>query len=212
MARFSRFVGAHARSVRTLCEPNKTLQKLMREAHRSFRATRQKRQKIDPRVRSKPLGAPLALERLTGKILERLRGGPGTLLDGSWPLLARLGRPKIGFGAAFGRPKAVPSASGRVPETALGAQNGPRSIFLRFWLNLGWMVVDFRKIFRRFSFEPRATKAQEQNLKKGSRDPQRTSWLLCCAVAFYCSYVFPNDVRTMHVQPCCVAYPQAHLV
>ena len=116
----------------------------MREAHRSFRATRQKRQKIDPRARSKPLGAPLALERLTGKVLERLRGGPGTLLDGSWPLLARLGRPKIGFGAAFGHPKAIPSASGHVPETALGTQNGPRSIFRRFGVDFHRFFVDFR--------------------------------------------------------------------
>ena len=165
----------------------------MREAHRSFRATRQKRQKIDPRARSKPLGAPLALERLTGKVLERLRGGPGTLLDGSWPLLARLGRPKIGFGAAFGHPKAIPSASGHVPETALGTQNGPRSIFRRFGFDLGWIFIDFRSIFRRFSLEPRATKAQKQNLKKESRDPQRTSWLLYCAVASSCSHVFRND-------------------
>ena len=155
----------------------------MREAHRSFRATRQKRQKIDARARSKPLGAPLALERLTGKILERLRGGPGTLLDGSWPLLARLGRPKIGFGAAFGCPKAIPSASGRVPEIALGAQNGPRSIFRRFGVDLGWIFIDFRSIFRRFSLELPATKAQNQNLKKESRDRHDTSWRLRCAVA-----------------------------
>ena len=70
-------------------------------------------------------------------------GCPARLLDGSWPLLARPGRPKIGFGPAFGRPKAVPSASGRVPETALGAQNGPRSIFRRFWVDLGWIIVGF---------------------------------------------------------------------
>ena len=138
----------------------------MREAHQSLRETRQERPKIDPKARSKPLGAPLALERLTGKILERLRGGPGTLLDGSWPLLARLGRPKIGFGAAFGHPKAIPSASGRIPETALGTQNGPRSIFRRFGVDLGWIFVDFRTIVRRFSLEPCATKAKKRNLKK----------------------------------------------
>ena len=64
--------------------------------------------------------------------LERLRGSPGTLLDGSWPLLARPGCPKIGLEAAFGCPMAVPSASGRVPETASGSQNASRSIFRRF--------------------------------------------------------------------------------
>ena len=184
----------------------------MREAHRSFRATRQKRPKIDPRARSKPFSAALALGRLTGRVLERLRGGPGTLWDGSWPLLARPGRPKIGFGAAFGCPKAVPSASGRVPEMALGARSGPRSIFRRSGVDFAWIFVDFRTIFRGFSVEPRATKAQKRNLKKESRDPQRTSWLLRCAVASYCSHVFRNDFRTLHVQPFFVAYPQAHLV
>ena len=97
----------------------------MREAHRSFIVTRQKRPEIDPRVCSKPLHAALALGRLTGSVLERLLGGPGTLLDGSWPLLALPGRPKIGFGSAFRCPKSVPNASGRIPETALCAQTGP---------------------------------------------------------------------------------------
>ena len=75
-------------------------------------------------------------------------GGPGKLLDISWPFLARPRRPKIGFGAAFGRSKTVPSASGRVPDTALGAQSGSRPIFRRFWVGLGWIFVDFRTIFR----------------------------------------------------------------
>ena len=59
------------------------------------------------------------------RLLERLWGAPGTLMDASWSLLARPGRPLIGLGAALWRPKTVPSASGRVPEMALGAQTGP---------------------------------------------------------------------------------------
>ena len=78
------------------------------------------------------------------ELSERLWAALGTLLDGFWPFLASRGRPKIGLGAAFGCPKAVPSASGRVPATALGAQNGPRSIFHRFGVHLGWIFVDFR--------------------------------------------------------------------
>ena len=78
------------------------------------------------------------------ELSERLWAALGTLLDGFWPFLASRGRPKIGLGAAFGCPKAVPSASGRVPATALGAQNGPRSIFHRFGIHLGWIFVDFR--------------------------------------------------------------------
>ena len=144
--------------------------------------------------------------------LRAFSGGPGKLLDIPWPFLARPRRPKIGFGAAFGRPRAVPSASGRVPEAALGTQNVPRSIFRRFGADFGWIFVDFRMIFCRFLFEPRATKARKQSLKKKSRDPHRTSWLLRFAVASYCSHVFRNDLRTLRVQSFFVASPQAHLV
>ena len=97
------------------------------------------------------LDAPNALGHCSGAVRERLRGGPGTLLDVSWPLLARPGRLKIGLWAAFGRPQTVPSASGRVPETVLSAQNGPRSIFHKFWFDLARFFVDFGPIFRRFS-------------------------------------------------------------
>ncbi len=103
--------------------------------------------------------------------------------------------------AAFRRPKAVPSASGRVPETAWALETAQDQFFRRFWIGLGWIFVEFWTSFRRFTLEPRATKAQKQNLKKESRDPQRTSWLLRCAVASYCSHVFRNYFRTLRVQP-----------
>ena len=146
------------------------------------------------------------------RLLERLWGALATLLDSSWSLLVRRGRPKISFGAAFWRPKAVPSASGRVPEAAPGAQNGSRWVFRRSGVDLGWIFVHVRMICCRFSFEPHATKARKQHLKEESRDPQRTSWLLRRAVALYCSHFFRNDFRTLHVQPFFVANPQAHLV
>ena len=96
------------------------------------------------------LDALNALGHCSGAVRERLRDGPRTLLDVSWPLLARPGRLKIGLWAAFGRPQAVPSASGCVPETALSAQNGPRSTFRRFLVDLARIFEDFRSIFRRF--------------------------------------------------------------
>ena len=74
-------------------------------------------------------------------------GGSGKLLDGSWPLLARSGRPKIGLGAAFGPPAPVPSASGRLPEAALGARNGPRSICRRFLVDLRRFSSMFDRFF-----------------------------------------------------------------
>ena len=118
-------------------------------------------------------------------------------------------------GAAEALPRRARSGPGRSLSAfaSLNALRGPReSLFRRFGVGLGWIFVEFWTIFRRFSLEPRATKAQKQNLKKESCDPQRTSWLLRCAVASYCSHVFRNDFRTLHVQPFFVAYPQAHLV
>ena len=109
--RFSSFFVAPARSVLTSCEVYKTLAGATFFTHRSFRATTQKHRKIVLRARSTVLDAPNALGHRSGAVRERLGSVPGTFLDGSWPLLARPGRPKIGLGAIFGRPRAVPSAS-----------------------------------------------------------------------------------------------------
>jgi len=89
---------------------------------------------------------PLEITFRLGSVLERLRDGPGTLLDGPWPLLARLGRPKIGLEAAFGCPKAVPSASGHVPKMAWGSETAQD----RFFVYLGSISDGFSSIFERF--------------------------------------------------------------
>ena len=133
-------------------------------------------------------------------------------MAGSQVLLARPGRSKISPAAFFWRSGSVPRASRCVSETALGAQNCPRSILHRFFMDFACMFMDFRKIFRRISLEPPVTKAQNRNLKKESRDPHRASWLLRGAVASYCSHAFRNDFWAVHFQPFSIAYPQAHLV
>ena len=149
--RFSRFFVAPARSVLTSCEVYKTLAGATFFTHRSLRARTPKQRKIVLRACSTVLDAPNALGHRSGAVRERLRSGPRTLLDVSWPLLARPGSLKIGLWVAFGRPQAVPSASRRVPETALSAQNRPRAIFRRFLDDLARFFVDFRSIFRRIS-------------------------------------------------------------
>ena len=102
----------------------------------------------------------------SGTVRKRLGRGPGTLLDVSRPSVARPGRPKIGLGASFGLLQAVPSASGRVPDTAVGAQDGPRLIFRRFLAERAWIFIDFRSIFRRFSLELPATKPESEAQKR----------------------------------------------
>ena len=177
-------VGAHiARGLRNIAWAHKFQAS-------SFRTTRQKQRKIVPRSCSTALGALSALRDRSKVVRERPKTGPRRLLTGSHALLARPGRPKIDPGAFFWRPGPVPSASRRVPKTASSAQNLPRSILHRFFVDCGSIFVDFRKIFRCISLERLATKAQNRNLKKESRDPHRASWLLRGAIFSYCSHVF----------------------
>ena len=108
------------------------------------------------------LDAPNALGHCSGAISERPRDGSASLLTVSCSLPARPGRPKIGLGAACGRLRAVPSVSGRVPSasrrvpgTALGTQNGPGSIFRRFLVDFPTIVDDLRPILHQI-FDSRA--------------------------------------------------------
>ena len=123
--------------------------------------------------------------------------GPEIFLDDSTALLACPGRPKIGLGAPFGRSKAVLSASGCVSETALVAQDDPRSIFRRYGLDLRRFSCDFSSIFARAACDEAI---DSRSLASSRRGPRR--W----------SNVSRNDCRALHVQPNVVAYPHAHLV
>ena len=67
---FSTHFAVRACSMLTSSEPYQTLARALFLAHQSFRAARQKRRKIDPKARSTALGAPQALGRLTGRLLE----------------------------------------------------------------------------------------------------------------------------------------------
>ena len=87
--------------------------------------------------------APNMLSPGSGTVRKHLGRGPGTLLDVSRPSVARPGRPKISLGASFGLLQAVPSASGRIPDTAVGALDGLRLIFRRFLDERAWIFIDF---------------------------------------------------------------------
>ena len=79
----------------------------------------------------------------SGACLGRLEG----ILGRYWPLLGRPGRSQIGLGATLGRPKAIPSASRRVPETAVGAQTGPGLNFRRCLVDLGFILWTVERFF-----------------------------------------------------------------
>ena len=128
------------------CKPTKHCKKLMREALRSFHATTQKRRKIVSRACSIMLGAPNVLGRHSRVVQDCLGTDLRRLLDDSRVFLVRPGHPKIGPGAIFWRPAPFPSASRRVPETALSAQNRPRPNFQRFFIDLDRFFIDLQSI------------------------------------------------------------------
>ena len=97
------------------------------------------------------LVASHTLRHRSGRARERLGTVPGSLLDVSRPLLASPGRPKIALEPVLARPSRVPNAPRRVPEPGLDAQNRPRSIFQRFFIDLARFFGDFRSTFGRFS-------------------------------------------------------------
>ena len=102
--------------------------------------------------------------------MERVRGAPASLLGNSWPLLARPERPQIGFGASFGRPKAVPSASGRVPDrSGHGRTKRPKIDFSLIWgVALGWILWIFERFFVDFR-SSRVRRRHESRISKRSR-------------------------------------------
>ena len=106
------------------------------------------------------------------------------------------------------RPKRVPARSRNGFERQKPPKINFASIFRRFGLRFRRYSKDFSSNF----FELPATKAQNRNLKKESRDPHFASWFWRGAVASYCLHVFRNDFRTLHAQPYLGACPQAHLV
>ena len=112
------------------------------------------------------------------------------------------------FWASRTRPKRVPARSRNGFERQKPPKINFASIFRRFGLRFRRYSKDFSSNF----FELPATKAQNRNLKKESRDPHFASWFWRGAVASYCLHVFRNDFRTLHAQPYLGACPQAHLV
>ena len=156
---------------------------------------KQKRQKIAPQAHSTVFFAPNMLSPGSGTVRKRLGRVPGTLLDVSRPSVARPGRPKIGLGASFGLLQIVPSAFGRVPDTAVGAQDGPRLIFRQFLDERAWIFIDFDRFFGGFRSSC-LRRNQNRKLKKESCDPCCPTWLLRCAFASYCSCIFGNAIRT----------------
>ena len=140
MPRIPTFSAACTRSLLILFEPNKTLYRLVREAHQSFRTTRRKRPKINRKTRSKPLGAPQAFGRPTGEVLDVFgvaRAGFWTAPGRSW--LAR-GRLWDGIWVSKSRPDRVRTR----PRNGLGR---PTRIKFNFSLIFGWIWDGFSSIF-----------------------------------------------------------------
>ena len=99
--------------------------------------------------------SPKASWSVSGAARERFWTAP----EHSWPAW---GVPRSALGHHVGVQKtsrARPDASPKRPWAPKPAQD-------QFFFDLGWIFVDFRKIFRRFSLAPRATKAQNRISKR----------------------------------------------
>ena len=117
--------------------------------------------------RSVPQSGLVSDPGCSGDASEAFLGRLEGILGRYWPLLGRPRRSQICLGATLGRPKAVPSASGRVPEKAWGAQTGPRSLFRRFWIDLGYIFVDFRMTFLSIFAEAACDEDTESESQEG---------------------------------------------
>ena len=162
------------------------------------------RPKFDPQALLSAFGDANGVANVLGAVPEALGTSMGCLGDAFGRLLAALGSPRVAQDRLWGAIGACKSCPERVwtrPRSGPGRSKRPKLDFSSIRGRSDWIFIDFRPIFHRFSSEPRASKTRKQNLKKKSRDPQRTSWLLRCAVASCCSHIFRNDFRTLRVQP-----------
>ena len=144
----------------------------------------------------------------SGSVLGPARGSFWPVPKRFWPSRTPEDRSWGLFWASRTRPKRVLARSRNGFERPKPPKINFASIFRRFGLRFRRYSKDFSSNF----FELPATKAQNRNLKKESRDPHFASWFWRGAVASYCLHVFRNDFRTLHAQPYLGACPQAHLV
>ena len=103
--------------------------------------------------------APNALGHCSGAVRERLRAGPGTLLNASWPLLARPGRPKTALGQHLG----VRKTSRAHPDTCPKRPWAPKTAKDRCFIDFGSILVDFSSIFERFFVDFRSSRVRRRH-------------------------------------------------
>jgi len=153
---FSRAFATTRRSKRTTSDINKTLAGVVRNAHRSFRATSRKRSKIDPQVLPTAFGdangSHECLENPPGAFWSVL-GAPGASQGRSW---RPRGRPKNAPGASRTRFFASLGRSNSISERPRSDSDRPKppkidfvSIFARFGPILHQFVGDCWSISRR---------------------------------------------------------------
>jgi len=137
----------------------------VREAHRSFRATRRKRPKIDQKTCVKPLSAPQALGRPNRRVLEHFRAARGSFWTSpgrSW--LAR-GAPRSALGRHLGVQKlsqARPAASPIRPWAPKMAQD-------RFFVDFGSVWAGFSSKFEQFFGDLRSSHVRRRHKSRISK-------------------------------------------
>ena len=151
---FSKFF----RSTSIRCAKRPTLKKHFKNQYETHFGGPAHRSKIDQKLmeagleeRSVPQSGLVSDPGCSGDASGAFPGRLEGILGRCWPLLGRPGRSPMGLGTTLGRPKAVPSASRRVPKRPWAPKPAQGRIFVdvwSIWVSFSWIVerffVDFR--------------------------------------------------------------------
>ena len=184
------------RSKRKTSDIDKALAGAIRNALRSCRVSTENVEKSIRKRFQLRWAMRTALTGVLGVAPRTLGASLGCPGDAFGRLLAALGAPRAPQDRLWGGTWVSKSRPEHIRTRPRNGPGRPKRSKIDFSSILGQVGVDFC----RFSLEPRARKEQKQNLKKESYDPQRTSWLLRCGLASYCSHIFRNTFRALHIQ------------
>ena len=137
-----------------------------------------------------------ALAGVLGMAPKALGASPGRFGDTFGWLLAALGTPGAPQDQLWGALWVSKNRPERVWTHSRNSLGRPKRLKIECSLILGRFGMDFRRFSNDLSsifLRAACDEGTEQNLKKESRDPQRTCCLLRFAVASYCSHVLRND-------------------
>ena len=137
----------------------------MREAHRSFRATRRKRPKIDLKTCVKPFSALQALGRPNRRVLEHLQATRGSFWTSPGRSWLAHGAPR----SALGRHLGVHKMSQARPDASPIRPWAPKVAQERLFVDFGSVWAGFSSTFERFFGDLRSSHVRRRHKSRISK-------------------------------------------